>query len=349
MKRSYPAFWSHRGGFSLLLWPISILYFAVIVCRRWFYRWGILSRHKIDVPVIVVGNITVGGTGKTPLVIWLVRQLQACGWQPGVVTRGYGGEASTWPQIVTSESAANMVGDEAVLLAQATEVPVVADRQRVRGCQALIKQGVDIIISDDGLQHYALQRDIEWAVIDGDRLFGNKQFLPAGPLRESLDRLQLCNAVFVQGVSESIDLDATKLPSTYRMSINNSEAKKLHSNETRALVDFKTTPVHAVAGIGHPQRFFAALKTHGISVIEHAFPDHAKFDANDFHFNDEFPVLITEKDAVKLTAINNDRIWVVNAELEVTDGAALMSALKEKLGKRDVEIDNTLGDQSDVQ
>lgn len=285
--------WYSGARWPLLLLPLSWLFALVAALRRSAYRLRILSVTKASVPVIVVGNITVGGSGKTPLVAWLVAHLRQSGWQPGIVSRGYGGQAKTWPQTVTAQSDPNLVGDEPVMLALTTQVPVVVAPKRVEAVKALIAQGVNIIVADDGLQHYALARDIEIAVRDHQRGYGNAQLLPAGPLREPLSRLQSIDKEVVHG-QNSQDGD-------FYLEIESVQPVTQDKEDQSAqdLSQFAGQTVHALAGIGHPQRFFDALIERGINVIPHAFPDHYNYRPQDIAFNDDYPVLMTAKDAVK--------------------------------------------------
>lgn len=260
-------------------------------------------------PVVVVGNITVGGTGKTPLVIWLVEMLINLGYRPGVVSRGYRGNSNTWPRFVEWNSDPLEVGDEPVMLARRSNRPVCVGPDRPAAVKWLIEQtDCDIIISDDGMQHYALARDLEMAVVDGERRFGNNLCLPAGPLREPVARLQTADMVVVNGQGEEGE---------YPMRLSIVAAVNLHDgNLSRALEDFIGGPVHAVAGIGNPARFFATLRQIGLEVIEHPFPDHHIFSFGDIAFKDEFPVLMTEKDAVKCTRFAKVSHWYLKVDAE---------------------------------
>lgn len=272
--------------------------------RRFCYRAGCLSRVHLPVPVIVVGNISVGGTGKTPLVIALVELLRNHGYSPGVTTRGYGGENITSPQPVTVDSDPYAVSDEAVLLAMRGRCPVVVGRDRVAAAILLHEQGCDVVLSDDGLQHYRLWRDIEIAVIDGARGLGNGYLLPAGPLREPPRRLREVDFVVVNGTAtDSRDYSMTLVPQVPR---------RLSDQLERPLASFGSSPVHAIAGIGNPQRFFDALASSGLQVIPHAFPDHYRYQRKELDFGDDYPVLMTEKDAVKCRRlVDNERYFYI--------------------------------------
>lgn len=281
----------------------STIYRAIIGCRRFLYRTGWLKQHKLAVPVIIVGNITVGGTGKTPLIIWLAQLLQAHGFKPGLISRGYGGRSETWPQRVTNDSDVKRVGDEAMLIARRTSCPMVVGPDRVKAAELLLTDNqCDVILSDDGLQHYALGRDIEIAVVDGERLFGNGHCLPAGPLREPISRIKEVDCVVVNGTQAE--------DHQFSMVLEGLTAINLVSGEVKPLQDFAAVECHAVAGIGNPGRFFTLLEEAGIVCWAHAFPDHYAFQPGDIEFNAE-PVLMTEKDAVKCMAFAKNTHWYV--------------------------------------
>ncbi len=314
----------------LVLRPLSWLFVAVAVLRRfWLKRQA--QRTHLPVPVIVVGNITVGGSGKTPFVIWLAERLREWGWHPGIVSRGYGGRPQRQPLHVTDATAALECGDEPLLMARRTGCPVVVCPNRVAAVRALIRLGgVDIVISDDGLQHYRLPRDLEIAVVDGARGLGNGWRLPAGPLRESPKRLTTVDQIVVNGPSAK-SLGAG--PSSIAMRLVGPMAHSLQTGQIRALGDFAGQTVHAVAGIAHPARFFSMLSRLEIKLIVHPFPDHHPFIAQDLDFGDQRPVLMTEKDAVKCSGIKDERMWSVpvSAEFGKDDTARmreLISGLK---------------------
>jgi len=293
---------SHPLSFALL--PLSALFRVVVSVRRFAYKTGVLRSHKLPVPVIVVGNITVGGTGKTPLVIWLVEALRAAGHHPGVVSRGYGGNAAVWPQPVTADSDPASVGDEPVLIARRAACPVVVAPQRVAAARRLIADyACDVVVCDDGLQHYALRRDAEIAVIDGERRLGNGRCLPAGPLRETAARLRSVDLTVVNGAASSGEC---------RMRLSGSVAQVLAGPpRERDLGEWRGSTVHAVAGIGNPGRFFAHLREQGLNIVEHPFPDHHRFQAEDLHFGDDLPVIMTEKDAVKCRSFAGPLHWYI--------------------------------------
>ncbi len=299
--------WYRKTPVSLLLLPVSWLYGALMAVRRGLYRARIFSSVRPPVPVIVVGNITVGGTGKTPFVAWLAGYLRRQGLRPGIVLRGYRGSAPDWPQDVSPQSDPAVVGDEAVMLARQTECPVAADPDRARAAQFLVRaHRCDVIVSDDGLQHLRLARDIEIAVIDGERRFGNGYCLPAGPLREPVNRLQDIPLCIVNGEPQAGELG---------MMLTETGFCRVNNPGTCAAADaFRGETVHAVAGIGHPGRFFAHLGKLGLGVVAHPFPDHHRFRPEDIRFEDPLPVIMTQKDAVKCEPFAGDNVWYLSVE-----------------------------------
>ncbi len=317
--------WYTRTPLAWLLLPLSALYCGVVAARRWTYRSGLIRTHRLDVPVIVVGNLTVGGTGKTPLVIWLSHFLRAQGYRPGFIARGYGGKATHWPQSVTADSDPSVVGDEPVLLVRATGCPMVVAPDRVAAARALLAENdCDIIISDDGLQHYALGRDIEIAVVDGERRFGNAHCLPAGPLREPARRLREVDLIVANGVARAGE---------FAMRVQAGEAVNLLSGERRQLGEFRSRSVHAIAGIGHPKRFFTALHEAGLEFTAQAFPDHHAYRPDDLVGADEV-LLMTEKDAVKCRQFARDTFWAVTTHTDLSSdfGARLLELLRRRGG-----------------
>lgn len=315
--------WYRLTLVSVLLMPLSLIFCALVQLRRGLYRLGILASARLPVPVLVVGNITVGGTGKTPLVIWLANYLRQAGYRPGIVTRGYRGQSKTWPVTVTPQTTVEQVGDEAVLLARYCGCPVLAGPDRVAAARLHVEQGCNAIVSDDGLQHYRLHRDLEIAVIDSTRRFGNGLCLPAGPLREPVTRLKSVALRVANGTSETGELGMTLAPTGFY---------NLAKPELRATAEqFSATPVHAVAGIGNPERFFSSLRGLGLTVIPHPFPDHHTFLPGELEFGDEQRIIMTEKDAVKCQAFANTRCWVlaVEAQPDATLGEQILIRLKE--------------------
>jgi len=316
--------WYRNDFVAFSMWPLSWLYCGLARWRRRrLERLGILLSRNL--PVIVVGNITVGGTGKTPMVIWLARQLVEAGYKPGIISRGYKGERREGPMKVTTDSNVHQVGDEAVLLARQTTLPVYVDADRVAAANRLLaNHDIDVLISDDGLQHYRLPRDMEIAMIDGERRFGNGLCLPAGPLREKPTRL------------EEVDLRITTGPAAHEteisMTLRPGRLVNLRSpGRTKALDVFCGQRVHAVAGIGNPERFFAGLEAAGLEIERHPFPDHHRFQAEDLHFPDRNPVIMTEKDAVKCGVFAEPEFWFlpIQAELPATVGRQILQRLKE--------------------
>lgn len=312
--------WYGPGPRPWLLRPLGWLYRGVTALRAWLYRHGGLTRVRLPVPVLVVGNITLGGTGKTPLVIALAVHLREQGWTPGVVSRGYGG-SEVGPCLLPAEPDPARFGDEPSLIRQRTGVPVAVGHKRPEAARLLIDAGADLVIADDGLQHYRLQRDVEICVIDGRRRFGNGLVLPCGPLREPLSRLQSVDYRVVNGGETE--------PGEIAMQLHGDFARRMDgAGETRALADFRGRPVHAVAGIGHPSRFFDSLRGHGLEVIEHAFDDHHAYASAELAFDDGLPVLMTEKDAVKCTGLAVGSMWSVPVQ------ARLPAAFLQDIGTR---------------
>jgi tetraacyldisaccharide 4'-kinase len=312
-----PEFWQHGGAAATLLAPFAMLYAtAGLVRQRSVTPW------RAPVPVICVGNLTVGGTGKTPLVIWIAEWLKSKGWSPAIVSRGYGARVDA-PRAATVAADAAEVGDEPILLARRSGCPVWIGPDRVQVAAALREQqrDVNVLVLDDGLQHYRMRRDLEIAVVDA-RGFGNGFLLPAGPLREPRWRLRTVDAVVshasaVQGYSMELQGDLA-----HRMT---------DARERQPLKSFAGQKVHAVAGIGDPNRFFIHLGKAGIKVVPHPFPDHHRFSPHELEFGDEAPVMLTEKDAVKLRSVARPNWWVlpVSAKLDPQFGAWLLGKLDE--------------------
>jgi len=310
MEQRLTARWYRESaGFSLLA-PLGWLYAGVMALRRAAYAAGVLKTCRAGKPVIVVGNLTVGGTGKTPLVAWLAQQLSLTGLRVGIVSRGYGRSGAS-PESVHAESSWREVGDEPMLLAGLTGCEVVVARDRFEGAQKLVALGVDVVIADDGLQHLRLARDCEIVVIDGARGFGNGRLLPAGPLREPPSRVHDADIVVVNGTPEHASLRAG-LEDGLQMSLSGGEAHRVDGLAApEPLEHFRGRRVHAVAGIGNPQRFFRDLRARGIEIIEHPFPDHHPFTRAELTFSDDLPVLMTQKDAVRCREIADARLWHV--------------------------------------
>lgn len=319
-------FEQHPAGLLLkpLLWPLSKLFGVISRRRRQQYQCGEKAAYRAPVPVVVVGNITAGGNGKTPVVVWLVEQLQAKGLKPGVVSRGYGGKAPYYPFAVSAETSTAEAGDEPVLIHRRTGAPVVVSPKRAEAVQRLLEQDVDVIITDDGLQHYALERDIEVVVIDGQRRFGNEQLIPMGPLRESCERLSevdflICNGGQPQQGEASMQLQPSAL-------IN------LQTGERRQAAEL--TDVVAMAGIGHPPRFFNTLSLLGVTpVVCQPFADHQAFSEQELKQLAEQGrhLVMTEKDAVKCQTFAQPNWWYlpVDAVLPAPEAEAIINRIIE--------------------
>ena len=316
-------FWYRRGPTALLLWPLSLLFGIVVALRLLLYKIRIFKSGHPGIPVIVVGNLTVGGSGKTPLVIWIAEFLKSKGWSPAIISRGYGVKVET-PRAATVASEASEVGDEPIVLARRSGCPVWIgpDRVQVAAVLRAAHPDVNVLVLDDGLQHYRLRRDIEIAVVDA-RGLGNGFMLPAGPLREPRLRLRTVNAVVAHGGSPARD---------FSMSLVGEEVHRMtDARERRSLKAFAGQKVHGAAGIGDPNRFFVHLGRAGVKVIPHPFPDHHPFTARDLDFGDGLPVILTEKDAVKLRSAARPEWWVlpVSARLDPGFGAWLVRKLDE--------------------
>jgi len=310
--------------------PLSGLYGLVMAFRSVLYRLGLRHRIRIGVPVVVVGNLTVGGTGKTPLVAWLSTHLAAVGMRVAIVSRGYGGKARGVTR-VTLHSRASEVGDEPLLLARRAQATVFIGRDRVAAAKAAVADGADIVLGDDGLQHLALVRNCEIVVIDGQRGFGNGSLLPRGPLRESPRRLRRVNAVVINGaLKPGFQLPGFLSRTAFTMQMRPGDARPVAgSGQLRSLASFRGTGVHAVAAIGNPQRFFDMLREAGLTLYEHPMPDHHDFKPGDLDFGDSLPVLMTEKDAVKCAAFADARCWYVpvTAEFAANESGELIDLI----------------------
>jgi tetraacyldisaccharide 4'-kinase len=329
-------FEGHRAKWWLvpLLLPLTALFYLLSSVRRIAFSFGFFKSFRVSKPVIVVGNIGVGGNGKTPIVIHLVELAKTLGFKPGVISRGYGGKAEIYPYVLSSSSTAHEAGDEPILIFKRCDVPVVVGSDRVANAQKLIELGCDVIISDDGLQHYRLQRDLDIIVVDGKRLFGNGLLLPAGPLREGVWRLKNADMLIYNGES--------KTNGDYYQFSNNSSlmtlvATKLCHMQTGkevGLADFLTKhiEVNAIAGIGSPQRFFDTLQSLGFNLIEQkGFIDHKDFKSDDFNqFKNDLPLLMTEKDAVKCQKFVQSNWWYlpVDAQFSEQDEQLLVERVK---------------------
>ncbi len=307
--------WYARRGWCLILIPLSLIFAALTWLRRRLYDLGWLPSRPMPVPVIVVGNLTAGGAGKTPLTIWLVERLQAGGYRPGVVSRGYGA-AVTGVREVGPDGDPMLLGDEPVLLARRTHCPVWVGRRRAEVARRLLTSHpeVNVIVADDGLQHYALARDVEIVVVDGRRGFGNTWRLPAGPLREGLSRLRQVDAVVVNGDGRLAELAGP----IFTMALDGQDFYSLHDASHKESADFfRGRQVHALAGIGNPERFFDTLTGLGLTIVRHSFPDHHAYRQEDLP---KGTVIMTEKDAVKCAAYGHPDAWVLAVNARLSDG-----------------------------
>ena len=302
--------WHSKNIFSLLLFPLSLIYISIIYLRRTLYQLGLISITKINAPTIVVGNIVAGGTGKTPLVIWLAKYFKGKGFLPGIVSRGYGGKYLSNIELVKPTSNPLLVGDEPVIIARNTNCPVVVAKKRAKGAKELVeKYNCNIILCDDGMQHYSLARDIEIAVIDGQRRFGNNYCFPAGPLREPKNRIFKADLIVSKYNARACE---HKMDYTYNQLVSLNELPK-----TIPVSDLHGMTVHAIAGINNPDHFFSYLRSHKLELIIHKFPDHYSFTKDDVRFDDNFPVVMTEKDAVKCLNYSSDKHWYVPISAEL--------------------------------
>ncbi len=332
MPVNAPRFWRSRSPAALALLPLSAVFAGLAALRRVLFRRGVLARVRLPVPVIVVGNIAVGGSGKTPVVQWLVASLRDAGYRPGVVSRGYGGTGQGARRVLL-DSMAVEVGDEPLLLANTCGCPVSVGADRPAAAALLVADGCDVVISDDGLQHYRLCRDIEIVVVDAETL-GNRLLLPSGPLREPVLRLASADLVIAHG-----DLDASlarccATAPVKRMRLVGETLMPLGPGGTaKPLQALRGRRVHAFAGIGRPSRFFGQLQDAGLEVVPHAFPDHHRFVPADFETAGEEPKILTAKDAVKCESFGLADAWVLPVSAEIEAGAAERILEKLKHGR----------------
>lgn len=323
-----------RTVLAPILWPLAVIFDVVTSFRRSTYRSGGFPVYRVDCPVVVVGNLSVGGTGKTPLVIALAQALTQAGCKVGIVTRGYGGRAAGITR-VTAESNPLEVGDEACLLAKETEALVLRASERGEAALELSNAGVDVILSDDGLQHYALARDLEIVVVDAARGLGNGWLLPAGPLREDRQRLRSVDWLVLHDrtqpedmrslarrVGEVVGLVLDERPKLLGMTLQPDAARSLKENIRKPLTDWAGQKVEAMAGIGRPERFFAMLRAAGLDVVPHAFPDHHPFKPADISGDWPAPILMTAKDAVKCRPFADERMWEVPVSAQLSSPAS---------------------------
>lgn len=346
-----PAWWFDGSTPPLWARALAPLYAGAVALRRLAYRRGLLRPRDAGVPVVVVGNLVAGGSGKTPLVLALVERLRAAGWTPGVASRGYGREDASTPRWAEAGMDPSLCGDEPLLIARASGVPVRVDRDRVAAARALAAAGCDIVVCDDGLQHYRLAREVEIEVQDARRRYGNGLLLPAGPLREPLERAADCTLRVLNfgaepgaqaWASDSEPKAHTRTCShqpahaatdEWPMRLGIGSLRPLAGGRSLALAAFAGQRVHAVAGIGEPERFFSMLRDASIGVVPHAFPDHHAYVPADFDFGSALPVLMTEKDAVKCAAFARPGWHAVPVTAQLPAG--FWQALLERLPARD--------------
>lgn len=323
LTRFFNNVWYGSGWQCIFFLPVSWIYSQLVKIRRFAYKHEWKQSESFTIPIIVVGNISVGGSGKTPMVIWIVELLKSAGYRPAIIGRGYKGKAGTWPQQVRVDSDPFIVGDEAVLLARRCKCPIAVGPERGASIQALLEHtDCNVIVSDDGLQHYAMQRDIEIAMVDGVRRYGNRRLLPAGPLREPLSRLDNVDFIVSNGIAARGE---------YAMLVKGLIAKNLVSEKVQGLERFSGQTVHAICGIANPDRFFAGLKKFEINLIEHAYSDHHLFKEKEVCFDDDLPVLMTEKDMVKCQRFQCQQHWFIPVQADLNKHfAPRLLALLEK-------------------
>ena len=357
--------WQRQAAWLWLLLPVSWLYGFITLLRRQAYKVGLFAGYRAPIPVLVIGNITVGGSGKTPLIITLVNHLQKQGIKVGIISRGYGGDSSQMPALVRADSLPSIVGDEPSLIVNMTGAAMAVCPNRKQAITTLLNAYPDLqlIIADDGLQHYALQRDIEWIVVDASRGFGNQQLLPTGFLREPISRLQGANVVYHEKADMTATDDNNQAQST-RLTMH-LQAEKLQplwsstaeldsSIVTEAKMPVPNSRVHAVSGIGYPQRFFDTLASLGFDVIGHPYPDHYDFSLDELLQYTEQPIIVTSKDAVKIRALLIDatsrqplseeyqelanRLWVLPVTAVLSDSC--YGSLQQQLKALNIDINN---------
>ncbi len=321
MDNFFQKLWYQKNYLFYFLIPLSWIYILLITLRKVVYKIGIKKIVKFPVPIIVVGNVTVGGTGKTPSLITIANEFLNHNFKVGIVSRGYKSHTRNYPKQVSVYDSPYVVGDEPLLIARRCACPVVIDPNRVRAVQYLLEHfSCDVILSDDGLQHLAMGRNVEIVVIDGKRRFGNQHCLPAGPLREPLSRLKTVNYLITQGNAQLNEFDMFLQP-TYFINIKNPQLKY-------SVLDFPYRKVHAVTAIGNPHRFFHDLKQMNLDVLSYSYPDHYFFSEKDFFkFSEHDIIVMTEKDAVKCEVFAKDNFWYMEVEA-IVDAALLQQLLK---------------------
>ncbi len=327
--------WYGPAWRSLPLWPLEGLFALAVTLRRQAYRLGLATARRAPVPVVIVGNVTVGGTGKTPVVTWLAGRLQSAGLRVGVVLRGYRGSHEGAPQVVTADSPAAVVGDEALLHARRASHVVVVGSDRVAATELAAERGADLVVCDDGLQHLPLLRDCEIAVVDATRGLGNGHLLPAGPLREYPRRLQQMDAIVLTRRDSTVGATLPRGgPPVFEAELRLGAAVNLATGERRPLEEFAGAPVHAVAGVGNPQAFFDRLRERGLELDARALDDHAELGPATLAFATQGPLLMTEKDAVKCRHFARADWWWVELDvvIEATAAQALLGIVLERCG-----------------
>ena len=358
--------WQRQAAWLWLLLPVSWFYGFITLLRRQAYKVGLFAGYRAPIPVLVIGNITVGGSGKTPLIIALVNHLQKQGIKVGIISRGYGGDSSQMPALVHTDSLPSIVGDEPSLIVNMTGTAMAVCPNRKQAITTLLKAYPDLqlIIADDGLQHYALQRDIEWIVVDASRGFGNQQLLPTGFLREPMSRLEGANVVYhekadrkttdnkkAQSDRLTMHLQADKLQLLWSSAV---EIDDLTVAAKMPMPPIPNSRIHAVSGIGYPQRFFDTLASLGFDVIGHPYPDHYDFSLDELLHYTEQPIIVTSKDAVKIKALLIDatsrqplseeyqelvnRLWVLPVTAVLSDSC--YDSLQQQLKALNVDITN---------
>ncbi|MBL10124.1 MAG: tetraacyldisaccharide 4'-kinase [Acidiferrobacteraceae bacterium] len=316
--------WYKKSIFLYALIPLEFIYWLLVQTKKLLFQVGLFKSEKLNIPVIIVGNLTVGGTGKTPLVIEITRNLVENGYSPGIICRGYGGTIQDLPHLTSAEDSFLLTGDEALLLSEETGCPVVVDSNRIRGCHWLINNApIDIIISDDGLQHARLVGDIEIAVIDGKRRFGNRHLLPAGPLRESTTRLKTIDLVVVN--------NGTKMKNEYSMIGTLKYAVRILDGKQKELSTFNKITVDAICGIGNPDSFFDDLANAGVKIQKHYYPDHHPYKPEDLAIFNSSTLFMTSKDAIKCKQFAQADWWIIPQSIEIESD--FITALFGKLQK----------------
>ena len=322
-----------KSSWILFLLPLSYIYFLIIFLRSWFYKIGIFEMIKMDVPVVVIGNINIGGTGKTPLAIWLLEKLIKKGMKPGLICSGYNSDANL-PQEVFSTSEVKNVGDEALMIKQRMNIPLFVGKKKAQVGMALLNSypDINILISDDGLQHHELERDFEIVIVDEERQFGNGHLVPAGPLRERISRIKKVDALVINSWYKKKPLPKSTIVSHYRMTCYGNVLENCFQNERKSSLEriMSKKEIVAVTGIGNPEKFFWKLTVAGIQFHEKTFNDHHLFTKSDFKDYDDMNIIMTEKDAVKCKHFAKENFWSLPIYADVDE--ELFKKLTKKLG-----------------